>query len=136
MKGLSQKLYPIIQILPIAIGFFIYRFPSLMIFSKLAAKGALMSEKITIEINGNETVEMRKGAKMTFLAKKTDSIEFDCYKSDCGICIFSVVEGENNLSEKTTAEDDFLKAMRADSNERLACQCRALGHLKIEADSF
>ena len=29
-----------------------------------------MSEKITIEINGNETVEMRKGAKMTFLAKK------------------------------------------------------------------
>ncbi len=95
-----------------------------------------MSEKIEIEINGNEKVEIRKGARLTLLAKKCKSIEFDCFKSDCGICIFSVVEGAENLSKKTSAEDDFLQAMRADDNERLACQCRATGPIKIEADSF
>ena len=79
---------------------------------------------------------MRKGAKMSILSKKTETIEYDCYKSDCGICIFSVDKGSNNLSEKTPAEKDFLEAMRADSNERLACQCQVFGDIEISVDSF
>ena len=95
-----------------------------------------MDNKIEIEINGSEKVELRKGAKLSLLARKSKAIEFDCYKSDCGICVFSVVEGHDMLSEKTEPEKDFLIAMKADKNERLACQCRANGNVKISVDSF
>ena len=50
---------------------------------------------------------MRKGAKMSVLAKKTDTLEYDCFKSDCGICIFSVEQGHTNISDKTDAEKTF-----------------------------
>ena len=67
-------------------------------------------------------------------AKHTTPIEFDCRKADCGICIFTVLEGQQNLSPKTPAEEDFLKAMRALPNERLACQCRVLGDVTVKIE--
>ncbi len=63
-------------------------------------------------------------------------IEFDCRKADCGICIIRVCEGIENLSDPTDAERDFLKAMHADPDERLACQCRILGDLCVRVESF
>jgi ferredoxin len=64
-------------------------------------------------------------------AREKTPLEFDCREADCGICIMRVVEGLKNLSDKTDAERDFLTAMRADDDERLACQARILGDVRV-----
>ena len=80
---------------------------------------------------------MRKGLRLDALeAKHKTSLEFDCRKADCGICIFWVRSGRENLSEPAPAEMDFLKAMRAHPDERLACQCRVFGDVEIEVETF
>jgi ferredoxin len=78
--------------------------------------------------------QLRAGSGLVAMRAKGTPIEFDCLKADCGICIVSVVNGSESLSQPTAAEAEFLKAMRAEPNERLACQCRVGGdvHLKIE----
>lgn len=88
-------------------------------------------------------VRIRKGGELQRLqtrsgmglqgvgAKHQTAIEYDCRRADCGICIVTVEEGLQNLSEPTIAERDFLKAMRADANERLACQCRVFGDVQL-----
>ncbi|MCX6117048.1 MAG: 2Fe-2S iron-sulfur cluster-binding protein [Proteobacteria bacterium] len=67
-------------------------------------------------------------------AKHKTPIEFSCREGDCGICCIRVIRGAENLSEPTKIEKDFLQAMRADPDERLACQTRILGPVEIEAD--
>jgi ferredoxin len=77
--------------------------------------------------------ELRNGLGFQALGVKCElPIEYDCRKADCGICIISVLEGIENLSKPTPSEADFLKAMRADDNERLACQCQVLGDVSVE----
>ena len=94
--------------------------------------------KVTI-IHKQETGthELRKGLGFQALAAQGSApIEFDCRAADCGICIVRVIDGADHLSEPTTAERDFLKAMRADPDERLACQCRIMGDISVVIDSF
>jgi ferredoxin len=43
-----------------------------------------------------------------------------------------VLEGAENLSPMKDHERDFLETMAAEDNERLACQCKVLGDVKIE----
>ncbi|WP_201457125.1 2Fe-2S iron-sulfur cluster-binding protein [Chlamydia sp. 17-3921] len=50
-------------------------------------------------------------------------IPFACTEGVCGTCVVEVLEGQENLSEFTDAEKDFLGDPN-DHNERLACQCR------------
>lgn len=69
-------------------------------------------------------------------ARHKTAFEFDCRDGDCGICIFRVVEGMENLSKPELKEADFLKAMRADPEERLGCQTRILGNVSLEIESF
>ncbi|MBP6218300.1 MAG: (2Fe-2S)-binding protein [Oligoflexales bacterium] len=76
--------------------------------------------------------EVRAGFGFQALcAKHQTPIEYDCRAADCGICIFSVTKGLEFLSPKTPAEADFLRAMRAQPEERLACQTRILGDVEI-----
>jgi ferredoxin len=78
---------------------------------------------------------VRKGLGFQALhTKEKTPLEFDCREADCGICIFKVIEGEENLSEKTFREKDFLQAMHADPRERLACQTRIMGDVTIELE--
>jgi ferredoxin len=80
-----------------------------------------------------KSFSLRHGMGVQALCKRHHTpIEFDCRRADCGICIVTVVTGEDNLSPPTASEADFLKAMRADPDERLACQCRVLGDVTIE----
>lgn len=75
---------------------------------------------------------LRKGLGFQALsAKEETEIEYDCRKADCGICIMRVLSGSENLSPATGEEADFLRAMHADPNERLACQCRILGDVEV-----
>jgi ferredoxin len=85
---------------------------------------------------GSEQVDhaLRKG--LGLMALRSGIIEYDCRKADCGICIVRVQEGADHLSPKTPAEADFLTAMRADPDERLACQCRVFGDVRLEVEEF
>lgn len=89
--------------------------------------------KVTIQSRGSEqTHEVRDGLGFQALGARAGTpLEFDCREADCGICIMKVVRGSEHLSPPTPAERDFLKAMRADPDERLACQTRILGDVTI-----
>lgn len=85
----------------------------------------------------NQTFEhkIRKGMGFqAFTEPQGWPIEYDCRKADCGICIIKVKSGSNSLSKKTLPEKDFLEAMHADDDERLACQCRIFGDVEIEQE--
>lgn len=83
----------------------------------------------------SESHEIRKGLGFQALCAKTKTpIEFDCREADCGICILRVRGGTENLSPPTDEERDFLTAMRALPDERLACQCRIMGDVEVEVE--
>ena len=88
-------------------------------------------EKVEFHLEHQNKTEMtlcRKGLSLQAIALKEKlAIEFDCRNADCGICILTVTGGADNLSPQTDRERDFLKAMHADPDERLACQCRVFG---------
>lgn len=85
---------------------------------------------------GIKEYTVRKGSGFQALSAKHETpIEYSCRKADCGICIFKVVKGAEKLSPPTPKELDFLKAMRAEKEERLACQCNILGDVSIFLDS-
>lgn len=91
--------------------------------------------KVSIQTqNSTEDFKIRKGLGLQALVKQTGLIEYDCKKADCGICIVEVLEGQENLSPPTAAEADFLKAMHAESAERLACQCRVFGDITLSVE--
>jgi hypothetical protein len=80
-------------------------------------------------------IPVRKGLGFQGVcAKHVIGLEFDCRKADCGICNIKILSGGEHLSPPTAAEADFLKAMRADPDERLACQVRILGDVAVEVD--
>lgn len=93
--------------------------------------------KVTLS-QGDKQVEvpLRKGLGLQALARHSQWIEFDCREADCGICICRVNAGAENLSPPTPPEADFLRAMHADANERLACQCRVFGDVSLDIDDF
>lgn len=97
-----------------------------------------MAEQIEVTVvtpNDRQKFSLRKGLGFQALAEKHQTrLEFDCREADCGICIMKVLEGQEHLSPKTPLEQDFLKAMRADPDERLACQCRINGDVTIFLD--
>ena len=96
-----------------------------------------MKEASVTIVSGRDskTFRIRVGLGFQALcAREKTKVEFDCREADCGICIVRVVEGLSHLSDKTDAERDFLTAMRADDDERLACQARILGDVRIIVD--
>ncbi len=49
-------------------------------------------------------------------------VPFACTEGVCGTCVIEIKEGEENLSEPTQEEKDFLG--EGTCHERLACQCK------------
>lgn len=95
-----------------------------------------MRAKVTILRKGvSQAIEVRPGLGFQAICAKQDvGIEFDCRKADCGICNIKILKGGANLTPATAAEADFLKAMAADPDERLACQVCVMGNVDIEVD--
>ena len=84
-----------------------------------------------------KTYFIRKGLRLDALnAKQQTPIEYDCRKADCGICIFSVEKGMDNLSPQKDEEKEYLQSLGADSNERLGCQCRVQGDIHITVEHY
>lgn len=80
---------------------------------------------------------IRRGLGFQALSCKAKTpLEFDCREADCGICIFKIIKKGENLSKPTFKEKEFLKALHAEDNERLACQVRVMGDVEIEVENF
>ena len=84
-----------------------------------------------------KSFSLRRGLGLQALAEKQETgIEFDCREAGCGICIVRVQGAGDGLSAPTEAESDFLSAMQADADERLACQCRVVGDVRLSLENF
>ena len=82
-----------------------------------------------------QVLTVRRGLGFQAVCARTETaIEFSCRQADCGICIVRIDANAENLSPPTVREADFLKAMRADADERLACQCRIMGDITVSTD--
>lgn len=88
--------------------------------------------KLTVRVDGiAQTFEVRPGLGLEAISLKHNlPLEFDCRKADCGICSF-VCHGDG-LSPKSSKEEEYLLALAAQSNERLACQTRIFSDSEIE----
>ena len=81
----------------------------------------------------DQTLEVADNYPMIDMCEDFDtSILFGCRDGACGACMIKVLEGEENLSKMEENERDFLETMAAEESERLACQCRVRGDVKIE----
>lgn len=76
--------------------------------------------KLKFEHN-DEEIEIDDGAPIAEACEE-EGVPFACTEGVCGTCVIEIVEGQENLSEPTPEEEDFLGEGCCD--ERLACQCR------------
>ncbi len=80
-------------------------------------------------ILNNDEVEIEDDSVLKDLCEEA-GVPFACTEGICGTCVIEVKEGNENLSELTQEEIDFLGETE---EERLACQCRIKqGTVKIE----
>jgi len=57
-------------------------------------------------------------------------VSFGCHHGVCGACVVTVLEGMENLSAKTDAENDF----DLEADQRMMCQCSITsGAVKVDA---
>lgn len=79
--------------------------------------------------NNQETIDLPNDSPITEACEQA-GVPMACMEGVCGACVVNVVEGMENLSEFTQAEEDFLGEK---GNERLACQCKIKkGTVKIK----
>ena len=50
----------------------------------------------------------------------------------CGTCLVTIVEGADHLTEQGAAETRVLKALKANPDQRLACQTWARGDVSVK----
>ena len=88
--------------------------------------------KVTITTD-DMTIDVPANYPMINMCEEHDtSILFGCRDGACGACMIRVLDGAQNLSPMKEDEKDFLETMAAEPNERLACQCKVLGDVKLE----
>jgi ferredoxin len=88
--------------------------------------------KVTI-VTDDKTIDVAENYAMIDMCEEHDtSILFGCRDGACGACMIRVLEGSENLSPMEDHERDFLETMAAEKNERLACQCKVRGDIRVE----
>lgn len=78
--------------------------------------------KLIFEHTGEE-INLDDGAPIADACEEA-GVPFACTEGVCGTCVIEVKEGQENLSDPTQEEEDFLGEGTRD--ERLACQCKIL----------
>lgn len=88
--------------------------------------------KVTITTD-NIAIDVESGYEMIRMCDEYDtSILFGCRDGACGACMVQILDGAENLSKMEEDEQDFLETMNAREGERLACQCKVFGDVKLE----
>ena len=59
-------------------------------------------------------------------------ITFGCRSGSCGTCRVRILEGRRHCSGKDREERDFLAALGAPEDQRLACQVKVWGDVDVE----
>ena len=78
-------------------------------------------------------IDVNEGYALIDMCEDHDtSILFGCRDGACGACMVRVLEGSEHLSPMQDDEKDFLETMAAEPDERLACQCKVYGDVKLE----
>ena len=85
---------------------------------KFHFKGRTMAKLIFI--NTQNEIDLADDSDISEACER-EGIPFACSEGICGSCVIEVIEGMENLSEYTQAEEDFLGPLGL---ERLACQCK------------
>ncbi len=70
-------------------------------------------------IKDGNTQAIEDGAAIQAVAEEL-GVDFGCQNGVCGACEIDVISGEDNLSKKTDAEEDY----GCSGSSRLACQCK------------
>jgi ferredoxin len=87
---------------------------------------------LTFEGEGVVT-EVSPGEKIIDVCGRVEtSLMFGCQDGNCGTCLIGVVGNPEGLSTMEEAEKEFLDALGAREEERLACQCKVLADVAIE----
>ena len=90
--------------------------------------------KITIKNLFNKTIYTTSKIDSIFTVIQKENIDWmhACgAKGKCTTCKFVVVEGAENISASSEAEQKYLETDRLKKNERLACQCSAIDDISI-----
>ena len=88
--------------------------------------------KITF-LPAKRQIDAESGSTILLAATRNGiRITHECTEGICGTDIARVVEGWENLSEKTEAEDLTLETMDAGEDCRLCCMARVLGDVVVE----
>jgi ferredoxin len=78
-------------------------------------------------------VQAPKGTPLQAIADAAGAdITFGCRSGSCGTCRIRVLKGLQHCSAPTPEERDFLHALDAPEEHRLACQVRVEGDLELE----
>ena len=79
------------------------------------------------------TLDVKEGYALIDMCEDHDtSILFGCRDGACGACMIRIIDGKKNVSPMKEDEKDFLETMAAEDDERLACQCKVYGDVKVE----
>jgi len=96
------------------------------ISGKVPAKSLIYRNSTLIPMaeltDGTNTAKVEDGAEVKEGCKEL-GVVFGCEDGLCGTCLVEVMEGMDNLSERTQAEKD----MGVEDNNRLMCQCKIKG---------
>ena len=71
--------------------------------------------------HNEEEIDLPDGAPLAEVCEDA-GVPFACTEGVCGTCVIEVKEGEENLTDPTQEEEDFLG--QGTRCERLACQCK------------
>lgn len=91
--------------------------------------------KIVIENLAGKVVDVNdpsKSALAHFQENRIDWMQSCGGKGRCTTCKFIVLDGMANLSPLTPAEDRYRRQFALGSNERLSCQVRVTGTIRVE----
>lgn len=90
--------------------------------------------KIIIENLGQKEVTApgpNKTALQVFQSNYIDWMHACGGKGRCTTCKMIIAEGEDHLGDLTAAENDYRRLGLLKDNERLACQARVSGNLRV-----
>lgn len=81
----------------------------------------------------NQSFEVEKGTTILLAAVRNGvPLPHDCTEAICGTDRVKILQGQENLSEKTDDEELTLGMINAGADDRLACVARVLGDVVVE----